>query len=77
MELTWKDEPSLGFPTMTAQGQSPSLDSWPLTILVLSLMPQIAVTGDDVTAGGWVTTGGWTEGVLQRGKSSNLIKSFF
>ena len=61
--LTWND-PSFGFPTMTAHGQSPGLDSCPLTILVLSLMPQIEVDGDAVTDGGGVA-GGWAEGVLK------------
>lgn len=37
-------------------------------------MPQMAVTGDDVTAGGWVTTGGWTEGVLKVVNGSNPVK---
>ncbi len=49
---------------MTAQGQSPGLDSCPLTILVLSLMPQMEVVVDGVMEGGGVA-GGRADGVLK------------
>ena len=68
---TWKFNPDLALPTMTAHGQSPGFDSWPLTILVLSLMPQIEVLGAGPV--GLVVVWGWAGGVLKAGIRSHTF----
>ena len=62
---TWKFNPDLALPTMTAHGQSPGFDSCPLTILVLSLIPQIEVLWAGPVGLGDVWGWGWAGGVLK------------
>ena len=58
-EFTVKVE-SLGFPMMTAQGQSPGLDSLPPTILGFSLTPQaLTLELEVVEEVGVVVIEGW------------------